>query len=102
MTGPVTTNPRKRVVAVRLTESEGAALDDLRGEQNPSNYLRDLLRRDIERRAQANTTIFEITVNQHEQKAPDGSTVLPYEGPLTIEELTEIAIKGESWRYKDR
>lgn len=88
MTGPVTTNPRKRVVAVRLTEAEGAALDECRGSMSNSDYLRALLKRDIERRQQALLTIFDITTQQETQinragevLAPDGSTVVP-EGTL--------------------
>lgn len=79
MTGPTTTNPRKRVVAVRLTEQEGQALDSLRGAKTPSDYLRALLRRDVERQEQASTTIHDLTLREHERVAPDGSTVLPEE-----------------------
>lgn len=44
---------RQKVVAVRLTESEAASLEVMRGDLSPSQYLRKVLAQDRRRFAAA-------------------------------------------------
>lgn len=50
MTGPVVNDPKKYVIAARLTREEREAFDRIRGPQSQSDFLRDLIAREIEHR----------------------------------------------------
>ena len=81
MTGPIVNKPRKNVIAVRLSDDEAAMLDQRRGDRSKTEYMRELLLRDAKRQNDALLSIYEQTLQQGEQTAPDGSTVIPNLGP---------------------